>query len=63
MFIIIKEDFLLKYGFMWLNCSYVRNKYFYLEILVFWYILSILIENYIKIVICVCVWNMRVDFF
>lgn len=46
MFIIIKEDFLLKYGFMWLNCLYVRNKYFYLEILVFWYILSILIENY-----------------
>lgn len=46
MFIIIKEDFLLKYGFMWLNFSYVRNKYFYLEILVFWYILSILIENY-----------------
>lgn len=46
MFIIIKEDFLLKYGSMWLNCLYVRNKYFYLEILVFWYILSILIENY-----------------
>lgn len=42
----IKEDLSLKYGSMWLNCSHVRNKYFYLEISALWYILSILTENY-----------------
>lgn len=30
--IITKEDLSLKYGSMWLNCSHVRNKCFYLEI-------------------------------
>lgn len=59
--IITKEDLSLKYGSMWLNCSHVRNKYFYFEISALWYILSILTENYTKTVICVCAWNMRVD--
>lgn len=45
-FVIDAEDLSLKYGSMWLNCSHVRNKYFYLEISALWYILSILTENY-----------------
>lgn len=44
--IITKEDLSLKYGSMWLNCSHVRKKYFYLEISALWYILSVLTENY-----------------
>lgn len=46
MTIITKEDLSLRYGSMWLNCSHVRNQYFYLEISALWYILSILTENY-----------------
>lgn len=60
-FVIDDYNYKRRHGSIWLDCSHVRNKYFYLEISALWYILSILTENYTKTMICVCAWNMRVD--